>query len=88
MNDFLGLANEHMDVFVQITKKGAYYDACVIGRRKTDTSQSSELLTTSTPLTRMLLEQLLESFGFHQTEVFDALDISDGESAIIKHPLW
>ncbi len=88
MNDFLSLANEHLDVFVQITKKGAYYDACVIGQRKADTSQSSELLYTSSPLTRMLLEQLLESFGFHQNEVFDALDIADGESAVIKHPLW
>ena len=88
MNDFLSLANEHLDVFVQITKKGAYYDAYVIGQHKADTSQSSELLCTSTPLTRMLLEQLLESFGFHQNEVFDALDIADGESAVIKHPLW
>lgn len=88
MNDFLSLPNEHMDVFVQITKSGAYYHACIIGRHKNDTKQSSELLCTSSPVTRMLLEQLLESFGFHQTEVFDALDVDDGESSIIKHPLW
>ncbi len=88
MNDFLSLPNEHMDVCVRITKRGAYYDASIIGRDKSNTQHESELLSTSTPLTRMLLEQLLESFGFHQIEVFDALDVADGSTVIIKHPLW
>ena len=88
MNDFLSMPNEHIDVCVTITKQGAYYVACIIANDKSNPTQASELLVTSTPLTRMLLEQLLESFGFHQNEVFDALDIDEGESATIKHPLW
>jgi hypothetical protein len=88
MNDFLSLPNKNMDVFVRITKQGSRYTAHIIGQHKTEKDKESKLLQTSEPLTRMLLEQLLESFGFHQRDVFDALDISDGESEIIKHPLW
>ena len=88
MNDFLSLPNENMDVYVKITKHGAYYDAYIVGHDKSDSINTSELLRTTTPLTRMLLEQLLESFGFHQREVFDALDIAEGESSMVKHPLW
>ena len=88
MNNFPNLPNEHMDVFVRISKNEAYYNVSVIGRHKSDAAQESEFMRTSNPLTRMLLEQLLESFGFHQREVFDALDIEDGESSMVKHPLW
>ena len=88
MNDFLSLPNEHIDVYALITKQGASYQARVIAQDKSNSVRSSELMQTSEPLSRMLLEQLLESFGFHQNEVFDALDINDGESAQIKHPLW
>lgn len=88
MNDFLSLPNENMDVYVTITKCGAYYEATFEVRDKANAQNGSELLRTTTPMTRMLLEQLLESFGFHQVEVFDALDMAEGESASVKHPLW
>ncbi len=88
MNDFLSMPNDKIDVFVTITKQGSHYSAHIIGQNKTDQYQQSELMQTSVPLTRMLLEQLLESFGFHQRDVFNALDIDDGKSVIIKHPLW
>ncbi len=77
-----------MDVYVRITKQGSHYTAHIFGRHKVDKDKESELMQTSVPLSRMLLEQLLESFGFHQRDVFDALDIVEAESAIIKHPLW
>lgn len=88
MNDFLSMPNDKMDVFVKITKQGPHYTAHIIGQHKTERHQQSELMQTSVPLTRMLLEQLLESFGFHQRDVFDAQNIADGESVMIKHPLW
>ena len=88
MNDFLSMPNDKMDAFVKITKQGSHYTAHIIGQHKTERHQQSELMQTSEPLTRMLLEQLLESFGFHQRDVFDAQDIADGESVMIKHPLW
>ena len=88
MNDFLGMPNDDVDVLVKITKHGPHYVAHVIGRHKTEKHQQSELMQTSVPLSRMLLEQLLEAFGFHQRDVFDALDITDGTSVMIKHPLW
>lgn len=82
------LEYKKLDLFAKITKQGPSYSAHIIGREKTDSSEQTELLTTSVALNRMLLEQLLESFGFHQTEIFDALNIEDGQSANIKHPLW
>jgi hypothetical protein len=88
MKDFLSMPNENMDVFVRITKQGSHYTAQIIGRHKVDKDKEPELMKTSEPVSRMLLEQLLESFGFHQREVFDALDIAEGKSAEIKHPLW
>lgn len=88
MNDFLGLPNKNMDVFVKITKQGPQYIAHIIGQHKSKPEQQLVLMQTSMPLNRMLLEQLLESFGFHQRDVFDALDIDDGQSVMIKHPLW
>ena len=88
MNDFLSMPNDNKDVFVRITKQGSRYTASIIGRHKTEKNKELELMQTSEPLSRMLLEQLLESFGFHQRDVFDALDITEGKSAIIKHPLW
>lgn len=88
MNDFLGMPNENVGIFVIITKQGAYYSARIIARDKESSEQSSVLMQTPTPLTRMLLEQLLESFGFHQNEVFDALDTQEDESVMIRHPLW
>ncbi len=88
MNEFLNMPNENMDVFVRITKQGSRYTAHIVGWHKADKDKESELMQTSEPLTRMLLEQLLESFGFHQRDVFDALDITEGKSAIVKHPLW
>jgi hypothetical protein len=88
MNDYLSMPNDNMDVFVRITKQGSRYTAQIVGRHKFEKNKESELLQTSGPLSRMLLEQLLESFGFHQRDVVDALDITEGESAIIKHPLW
>lgn len=88
MNDFLSMPNDKMDVFVKITKQGPHYTARIIGQHKAERHQQSDLMQTSVPLARMLLEQLLESFGFHQRDVFDALDITDGESVMIKHPLW
>jgi hypothetical protein len=88
MNDFLCMPNENINVFVKITKQGSHYTAHIIGQHKVEKDKESGLMQTSKPLSRMLLEQLLESFGFHQREVFDALDIEEGESVIIKHPLW
>ena len=88
MNDFLSMPNDKVDVFVRITKQGSSYTAHIVGRHEIEQNKESELMQTSAPLTRMLLEQLLESFGFHQRDVFNALDIVEGESAIIKHPLW
>ena len=88
MNNFLNMPNENMDMFVRITKQGSRYSAHIVGRYKVDKNKETELMQTSEPVTRMLLEQLLESFGFHQRDVFDALDITKGKSAIIKHPLW
>lgn len=88
MNDFLSLPNEHMDVYVTISKQGAYYQASFEGRDKSDGRNRSELLSSASPLSRMLLEQLLDSFGFNQIEVVDALAIEEGESTTIRHPLW
>lgn len=82
------LEYKKLDLYAKITKEGPSYRANIIGREKKETNEETELLQTSVPLNRMLLEQLLESFGFHQTEIFDALDIEDGQSANIKHPLW
>lgn len=88
MDNFLGMPNDNMDVFVKIVKQGSCYQAYIIGQDKAGKENESELMHTSEPISRMLLEQLLESFGFHQREVFDALDVGDGQSVIIKHPLW
>ncbi|MFK8026465.1 MAG: hypothetical protein AB8C40_00220 [Gammaproteobacteria bacterium] len=88
MNKFLSMPNDNMDVLVRIVKQGSCYQAYIIGQHKTEKDNESQLMHTSEPISRMLLEQLLESFGFHQRDVFDALDIGDGESVIIKHPLW
>ena len=88
MNDFLSLPNENMNVFVKVAKHGAPYSAQIVGQHKREKHKKSTLMQTSVPLTRMLLEQLLESFGFHQRDVFDALNIKESESVWIKHPLW
>ena len=77
-----------MDLFVTITKEGPGYSAAVIGFEKKSSEEGTELLRTSKPVNRMLLEQILESFGFHERDIFDALDVSEGNSVNIKHPLW
>lgn len=82
------LEYKKMDLYVKIIKEGPKYKAQVIGQEDPQTKEISELLETPTPLNRMLLEQLLESFGFHQSDIFDALNVEDGQSTNIKHPLW
>ncbi|MEM8845257.1 MAG: hypothetical protein AAGB35_09475, partial [Pseudomonadota bacterium] len=80
------ILDDKIHIFARIKKEDPGFRVYII--ESASAAEERIMLSSPVPINRMTLEKVLESFGFHIKDIYNALEINEGEYKDIKHPLW
>ena len=80
------ILDDKIHIFARIKKEDPGFRVYII--ESASAAEERIMLSSPVPINRMTLEKVLESFGFHIKNIYNALEINEGEYKDIKHPLW